>query len=78
MCLVDDNQLSDLTASAEMLGFEIFCDQTCGYFLRLIGGATTNPPTQSYVDLEGLRDILDGIEQGREFGPANAGRLAML
>ncbi len=64
MCDVDDEELADLTARAERLGFEIFCDRTCGYFLQRIGHETTNPATHSKADLEGLRDMVDSIEWG--------------
>ena len=63
MCDVDDEELADLTARAERLGFEIFCDRTCGYFLQRI--ETTNPATHSKADLEDLRDMVDSIEWGR-------------
>jgi hypothetical protein len=53
----EDEELADLTARAEKLGFEIFCDQTWGYVLRRIGRENT--------DLEDLREKLDGIEWGR-------------
>ena len=64
LCVVDEEELFDLTARAEKLGFEIFCDRTCGYFLQRIGHETTNPATHSKADLEGLRDMVDSIEWG--------------
>ncbi len=63
MSVVDQyDELADLTARAEKLGFEIFCDKTWGYVLRRIG--------REDADLEDLREMLDGIEWGRERGTA--------
>ena len=70
MCVVDEEELFDLTARAEKLGFEIFCDRTCGYVLRRVGRETTNPTTHSNADLEDLREMLDRIEWGRQIGTA--------
>jgi hypothetical protein len=69
MCDVDEQQLADLTTRAEKLGFEIFCGRTCGYVMRRIGRATTNPAAYPIADLAALRDLLDGIESGRAAGP---------
>lgn len=68
MCAVDEEELADLTARAERLGFEIFCDRACGYFLQRIGHETTNPATHSKAGLEDLREMLDRLEWGRALG----------
>jgi hypothetical protein len=73
MCAVDENELADLTERAERLGFEIFCDRTCGYALRRTGRETTNLAAHSYTDLDDLRDVLDGIEWGGALGAPRSG-----
>ena len=60
--VVNKDELADMTARAEELGFEIFCDDRWGYILRRIDRETDNPA----ADLEDLRKMLDGIEWGRE------------
>jgi hypothetical protein len=68
MCDVDEDELADLTTRAEKLGLEIFCGRTCGYVLRRIGHATTNPAAHSIANLAALREMLDDIESGRALG----------
>ena len=65
MQCVDEYELAYLTSRAEELGFEIFCDPSWGFILKRI--ETTNPA----IDLEDLREMLDGIEWGREHGTLN-------
>jgi hypothetical protein len=64
---VDEFELAYLTSRAEELGFEIFCDPSWGFILRRIDRETTNQA----IDLEDLREMLDGIEWSREHGTLN-------
>ena len=73
MCAADEEELADLTARAERLGFDIFCDHTCGYVLRRIGRETTNLGARSNADLEDLGYMVDGIEWGRVLGARRSG-----
>jgi hypothetical protein len=66
MHCVDEYELAYLASRAEVLGFEIFCDNRWGFILRPIARETTNPA----IDLADLREMLDGIEWGREHGAA--------
>ena len=77
LCVVDEEELAALTARAERLGFEIFCDHACGYVLRRIGHETTNPATHPHADLEDLREMVDGIERGCQLGRPQAAPPAM-
>ena len=60
-----EEQLAELNADAEKLGYQIIPDHTWSYVLARIDG-TTNPATHSAVDLDDLREMLDGIKWGRE------------
>ena len=73
--VVEEDLLADLTSRAERLGFEIFCDDRWGYILRRIGREPTNPASHSDADLVDLREMLDGIEWGRERGTTETGHL---
>jgi hypothetical protein len=64
---VDEYELAYLTSRAEELGFEIFCDDSWGFILTPIAREATNPATNLGV----LREMLDGIEWGREHGMAD-------
>ena len=66
----DLEQLAELTARADKLGFRVIHDQTWGYVLGHLDRTPTNPATHSNTDLNELREMLDGIEWGRAQGTA--------
>jgi hypothetical protein len=68
----DDEERADLITRAEKLGYHVIQDHTWGDVLWRHGEATTNPATHSNATLDDLREMLDGIEWGREHGTAES------
>ena len=67
-------RVRELTKRAEELGFRVIHDDTWGYVLwRNDYYDRINPHTQSNKDLDDLREIIAGIEWGREHGTAQTG-----
>jgi hypothetical protein len=63
----DEEELAELTKHADKLGFRVIHDHTWGYILWR-PGSQINPGTDSNADLNELREMIAGIEWGREHG----------
>ena len=63
----DDEQLRELTKQFEEKGFQVIHDDTWGDIVWR-PGTEINPSTDSNRDLAELREMLAGIEWGREHG----------
>ncbi len=68
-------RVRELTKRAEELGFRVIHDDSWGYVLWRNDhyDRVVNPHTHSNKDLDDLREIIAGIEWGREHGTAQAG-----
>ncbi|ASW84788.1 hypothetical protein [Mycobacterium intracellulare] len=64
------SELADQVARALRMGFRVIKDHTWRYVLVPLKSRTTNPATHSNVDADELREMLDGIEWGRDHGVA--------
>lgn len=65
----EEEELLGLTARAKPLGYDIIDDHTWGYIL-VRSNKPANPATHSNVNLDDVREMLDGIEWGRKLGTA--------
>jgi hypothetical protein len=66
----DEKARVALMARAEELGYHVISAPGWGDVLWRHGKETTNPHTHSNWGVKELREMLDGIEWGREHGTA--------